>query len=284
MPWKKNKKLRARGFRDLEYLPRERSGWDCTLASYAYGVRMAVERRPPDLSAWAARHALPAGARCAELGEQALVLWHGTSRQRAEKILDHGLFHKRGLWTTVDPVIAHSFCRGRSDRFGVEGAVVCLVLDRREFTEGRDYDVEGGQNVYRFHHGLPAEAVEYLLVHEEIRFAGPRRARRPAPWPRGRFRKQSGRWVPVQTTPVRYSRSASYSSLQEFIEITTDRLLDELGEATAIDLFSTLYATVQPPDALTHEEVFALLAQRCLPCAPRSRWQTFRPAPRADDG
>lgn len=55
MAWKKNKRLVAAGFADLVYLPRERSGWDATLASLAYGMRMALERGRPDLGAWAAR-------------------------------------------------------------------------------------------------------------------------------------------------------------------------------------------------------------------------------------
>jgi hypothetical protein len=107
MHWKKNKKLLARGFHDLEYLPRDRCGWDCTLSSLAYGVRAALASRTPDLNAWAARHGAQASVRYAEFGGDAMVLWHGTSLPRAEKISEHGLFHKRGLWTTLNPFIAH---------------------------------------------------------------------------------------------------------------------------------------------------------------------------------
>ena len=117
MSWKANKRV-ARDFPDLLYLPKERCGWDCTLASLAYGVRRSILNASPDLGAWAARHGLPASARYQELGDDARVLWHGTSRERAEKIAEHGLFHKQGLWTTLNPFVSHGFCRGRSERFG----------------------------------------------------------------------------------------------------------------------------------------------------------------------
>ncbi|MDP7281169.1 MAG: hypothetical protein QGG39_14975, partial [Candidatus Poribacteria bacterium] len=62
---------------------------------------------------WAARHNCPASARYDELGDDTIVLWHGTSSTRAEKIAEFGLFHKRGLWTTLNPQIAHGYTRGR---------------------------------------------------------------------------------------------------------------------------------------------------------------------------
>ncbi len=276
MTWQRNKKLVSQGSRDLKYLPRERCGWDCTLVSLAYGLRRDIELRSPDLCAWAARHGLPASGRYHALGADALVLWHGTSKERADKITAHGLFHKRGLWTTLDPRIAHTFCRGRSERFATDGAVVCLVLDRRELVEGRDYDVENNGNILRFHQGLGPDAVEYVLEHEQIRFTGPVRARRPAPWTSARFKKRSGEWVPVQRAPVRYSDSAGYSSVHEFIEICTDRLLAELVEVAALEVLSALYASVAPWDALSHDEALDRVEARCVPSRRRGRWQTFR--------
>ena len=276
MSWRKNRKLASEGFRDLQYLPRERTGWDCTLASLAFGARAAIEGRAPDLNRWAARLGAPPSGYYAETGSDALVLWHGTSRERADKIREHGLFHKRGLWTTTDPQISHSFCRSRSERFGTDGAVLCLVIDRREIEEGRDYDLEGGGDIYRFRGGLPPEAVEYVLVHEAICFVGPLRGNDPAPWPGARFKRQSGKWAPVQAIPVRYSGSETYSTLAEFMELCVDRLLDELGEVTALDVFATLYAAVAPWRALPHEAAFDLIEEKCVPHRHRSKFQTFR--------
>jgi len=276
MGWKTNKKLVSRGFHDLQYLPKELCGWDCTLASLAYGIRRAITGRSPDLSAWAACHGVPASERYQDFGSDARVLWHGTSRQRAEKIVEHGLFHKKGLWTTLDPSIAHSFCRSRSERFGTEGAVVCLVLDRSALVRGRDFGVEGKGDVFRFQHGLPPDVVEYVLVKEEIRFTGQRRARRPLPWRTAAFKKRSGAWVPVQRTPVRYSDSSSYSSVEDFTRICADRLLADLTEVTALEVFSTLYVSISPWDALAHEDVLPLIEEKCVPLRHRGKWQTFR--------
>ena len=276
MPWQRNKRLVAQGFRDLKHLPRERCGWDCTLGALAYGVRVVADRSLPDLNAWAVRHGLPAGARCETLGADALVLWHGTSQARAEKIAEHGLFHKRGLWTTTDPKIAHGFCRGRSERFGTEGAVACLVLDRRDLVEGRDFELEGMDNIYRFRQGLPPDVVEYLLLHEEVRFLGGERAPRPSAWPSSRFKKRSGDWVPVSKPPVRYDEATSYATVPEFAELCLRRLLAELDDVAALEVFSTLYALISPWDALRHEQVLEIIDANCRPHRQRGKWQTFR--------
>jgi len=276
MPWKANKKLVSQGLGDLEYLPRERCGWDNTLACLAFGMRMDIERRAPDLNAWAARHGVPPSAKYRDLGRDALVLWHGTSRERAGKIARHGLFHKRGLWTAIHPGIPHSFCRGRSERFATEGAVVCILLDRRELSEGRNFEVQGkGDNVIRFHHGLPADVVEYVLLREQIRFTGKHRARHPAPWPAPKFKKRSGAWVPIQKAPARYSHSASYSSAQQFAAICVDRLLEELVEVTALEIFSCVYAAATPWDALSHQEILDAIGEKCAPFRRRGKHKTF---------
>jgi len=275
MPWSKNKRLVADGFADLEYLPKGRTEWDFTLASLAYGVRRDIARRPPDLNAWAARHGIPASARYQELGASALVLWHGTSRPRAEKIAEHGLFRKKGVWATLNPRISHGYCRSRSEPLEATGAVVCLVFDRRELAEGRDYDVEGKGDVFRFHHCLPPDVVEYALVSDAIRFTGVRAASDPRPWRRAEFRRRSGQWVPVQRAPVRYSETASYSSVAEFAGLCLSRLLEELGPLTALEAFSSLHALIEPTDALEHDAVFDLLETTCIARGRPGGWQTL---------
>jgi len=279
MAWRRNKKLTAQGLSDLVYLPRDRSQWDCSLSALAYGARRRIEGGRPDLAAWAVRHGLPVSARYLELGEDAAVLWHGTSRPRAEKIAEHGLFHKRGLWTTSQPEIAHGYTRSRADRFATEGAMVCLVLDRRAYQPGRDYEVEPNESIFRFQHGLPPDVVEYVLFHDEIRFAGAHRAPAPAAWPGARFKRRDGLWVPVQKAPVRYSESAAYSTPAEFADLCLRRLLDELGSVAAVELFSVAYSRVTPWEALTHDELLDLLFEQCVPASRRSRKvQTFRSA------
>jgi hypothetical protein len=271
--WKRNKAAAREGFADLEYVPRARCGWDCTLASLAFSARRALGNTEPDLNAWAARHGLPASARYAELGKGALVLWHGTSRERAQKIAQHGLFSKGGLWTVLDPVVSHSYCRMRSETFGTAGAVVCLVIDRRSVIEGVDYMVENHDNgIHRFTHAIAAGLVEYVLLDDRIEFTGERRAARPAPWPIGKFKRADGRWTPLQQPPVRYSPSASYRTPMELAGLCLDRLLGELGRISAIEAFSAVYSAASPWDAVSHDDVMAIIESRCLPAQRRGRW------------
>ena len=275
MARKGNRRLVERGYRGLEHVPRERSAWDCTLAALAMGMRMDVSRERPDLGAWAARHGVAASARCAGLGRSALVLWHGTSRERADKISEHGLFHKKGLWTALHPSIPHSFCRGRAEEYGTEGAVVCIVLDRSAITEGVDFEIEGNGNVHRFFHGLGPEVVEYVLTREGMVFTGAERAREPAPWPSARFKRSEGAWVPEQKTPVRYSGAESYSTAREFSTITVRRAAEELGPAAPLELMSSVYACMSPAEAIMHDEVLDIIEAECSRGPQRGKWRTF---------
>ena len=162
-PWRKNRKMLKRGFPDLQYLPKARSGWNATLAALAFALRRQLDGQA-DLNTWACMHGCVASARYAELGADALVLWHGTSDERAEQIKEVGLFHKRGLWTTLDPRIAHGYTRGRagsSREYGAGSATIVLVLDRRAITEGVHYTHESPK-IYRFHAGLDSQYIEYI--------------------------------------------------------------------------------------------------------------------------
>ena len=71
--WRKHKALVKSGFSDLAYVPRSSTGWNATLAAYAFAVRRALAG-DADLGLWATMHACPASARYAELGRHALVL------------------------------------------------------------------------------------------------------------------------------------------------------------------------------------------------------------------
>ena len=282
MVWKRNKTDMAEECRDLKWLPRGRHGWDCTLASLAFGMRMEIPGAAADLNAWASRHGVPPSARYAELGERALVLWHGTSRERADKIAAHGLFHKRGLWTARHPMISHSYCRSRSERFGTDGAVVCIVLDQSALVEGQDFTTEGNGSILRFHHPLPPEVVEYVLTHEEVRFTGIERAAGPRPWPAVRLKHVSGCWVPVQRPPVRFLASEQFSTLGEFLILCLSRLSHELGCFSAIEVFSVLYSLVRPWDCLEHGQIMDLLSSASLQTLHRRQWTIFEPNPQVE--
>lgn len=265
--WRKNRSLVQGGFKDLEYLPRSRTGWNATLAAHAYSARRHIDSRA-DLNLWAVMHSSPASARYSELGENALVLWHGTSAARAMQIVQFGLFHKRGLWTTLEPKIAHGYSRSRAREYTAGSATVVLLLDRTALRSGIDYDMETPE-IFRFHSGLPPESVEYILWDARIEFLGERRAKRPRPWGSARFKKKEGRWVTCSRPPVWFDGEHTYSDLEEWLHLSIRRILATLGSAAAIEIFSSLYATIDPWEALTHEEIFAALERLCD--APRQR-------------
>jgi hypothetical protein len=80
----------------------------------------------------------------------------------------------------------------------------------------------------------------------------------------------------VQKPPVRYSDAAAYTSATEFAALCIDRLLLELGEITALEMFSTVYSTIDPWEAIAHSELLDLVDRKCVPHRHRNKWQTFR--------
>jgi hypothetical protein len=277
MAWKRRKKVLTRSFPDLEFVPPGRSAWDCTLSCLAYGMRMDMPGAVPDLNAWATRHGVPGSESYARLRDAAMVLWHGTSRERADKIVEHGLFHKKGLWTARHPAVPHMFCRRRSEHSGTEGAVVCLVLDKSQLLEGLDYEVEPNENVVRFQHGLPPEVVEYVLVREEIRFVGTERASDLGPWPKARFKRYSGQWRPVQKAPVRFSESESFSTLTDYERLCISKLLRELNAVTPLEVLSVLFSLVDPWESLRHDDIVDMLHSMSSLIRRIGRWRVFLP-------
>ncbi len=259
--WHRNRKLVRSGFKDLEYLPRSSTGWNATLAAHAYSARRRISGTA-DLNLWAVMHGCPASARYCELGENALVLWHGTSEKRAVQINQVGLFHKRGLWTTLEPKIAHAYTRSRASNYRAGSATVVLLLDRREVKPGINYEQES-VDIFRFHSGLPPESIEYILWDDRIEFLDKEKAKQPRPWGIGCFKRRGGRWMPRSQPPVRFDDEHNYSDLEGWLHLSIRRILSELGSASAIEIFSSLYSTIDPWEALEHEEIFGALERLC---------------------
>ena len=88
------------------------------------------------------------------------------------------------------------------------------------------------------------------------------------PWNIARFKKKAGQWAPRSQPPVRFDdEQHTYSSTEEWLHLSIRRILDTLGAAAAIEVFSSLYSTIAPWDALEHEEIFGAL--ECLCGMPR---------------
>ena len=272
--WRKRRELVKSGFKDLAYLPRSRTGWNATLAAYAFAMRLKLDGRA-DLNRWAMMHGVAASAKVAGLGEDALVLWHGTSAERAEKIRTVGLFHKRGLWTTTDPPTANNFTRNRSTHFAAGSAMIVIVLDRRELEADIDYEPQGHDgSILRFHRGLPADTVEYILFDDRIEFTGTEKASSPRSWGVARFKKAEGKWVPRSKPPVRLDAENTYGTFDEWLDLSVGRILTTLGAVCAVEVFSSLYATVDPWDVLVHDRILETLERLCG--KPRQRKGGFR--------
>lgn len=269
--WRKRRDLLRSGHKDLMYLPHEKCGWNATLSALAWSGRRQIEEKP-DLNLWAAMHAQPASARYAELGRHALVLWHGTSARRAEKIRQVGLFPKKGIWATAEPSLAHSFTRGRSSQYAAGSAMIVLLLDKENMPV--PFELAGEKNTLRFRQPLRPQFIEYILWDDRIEFVGRRKARQPKPWGVARFKKVGGLWVPCSRPPVRFDNRHSYANLEEWLELSLRRILTTLGRAQAIEIFSSLYSTIDPTQALRHDAVFEALERVCGP--PRHGRSGFR--------
>jgi len=259
--WNKNRRLVRSGFKDLEYLPKSRSGWNATLSAHAFSARRHIAGKA-DLNLWAIMQCCPASARYRELAENALVLWHGTSAKRAERIREVGLFRKRGLWTTLEPGIAHGYTRRRASEYSAGSATVVLLLDRREVKPGVDYEQQG-TDILRFHSSMPPENIEYILWDDRIEFLGHQRARWPRPWSMSRFKRKAGQWIPRSQPPVRFDDKYTYSSMEEWLHLSIQRTLSTFESAAAIEIFSSLYSSIDPWEALEHREIFKSLECLC---------------------
>jgi hypothetical protein len=269
--WSPNQKLVRAGFQDLKYLPR--SGWNATLAAHAYAARQQLSRFA-DLNLWAAMHNAPASARYEELAEDALVLWHGTSAARAEKISQFGLFHKRGLWTASEPRIAHGYTRERSGAYRAGSATVVLVLDRTTVEEGVHYHHDSPE-IFRFHSGIPREAIEYILWDDRVEFVGAQQAKLPKRWGVARFKKVEGQWYLRSQPPVRFDNEHTYDDKEGWLRLSIQRIISTLQSALAVEVFSSLYATIAPWEVLTHEDIFSALEDVCSASRRRGRYQWF---------
>ncbi|HUT01015.1 MAG TPA: hypothetical protein VM031_01070 [Phycisphaerae bacterium] len=249
--WQKNARLIREGFRDLEYLPAGPSAWNMTLAALAFSARRQIAGQA-DLNLWAAMHGCAPSARYEQLGRDALVLWHGTSAQRAEKIRTHGLMHKRGVWAASEPKIAHGFTRGRSRAFQAGSAMVVLVINRNEWDGRAEREAP---DIARFHESIPAEHIEYILWSDRIEALGERKPPAPKCWGVARFKKHAGRWVPRSRPPVRLDAERTYTDRDEWLDESIRRIAAALTNPTAIEVFSSLYATIDPWEALEHRQI-----------------------------
>lgn len=83
-----------------EFLRGPKGEWNFLHIAEVYAARQQ-RRADSSLNDFAVQHGALASALYEETKERNLVLWHGTSLERAEKILEHGFFHCKGVWMAV---------------------------------------------------------------------------------------------------------------------------------------------------------------------------------------
>jgi len=260
--WRKNRQRVRDGFGDLVYLPHSADGWDATLTAYAYAARQKIGGEP-NLNTWAVMNGLPASGRFEELGTEAVVLWHGTAAYKAEKILQDGFrpVNRGAVYASPKPETSHSYTRNRSMEREGGSALLVLVFPKRALEE--EFHFSEGNSEVRLYSRVPPDYIEYVLWSDRIDFVGKEKARSARAWPRFKFKKQGGEWIPRTNPPVRFDDENEFSSREEWLEISIRRILATLGGATAIEVFSSLYSTIEPWEALEHNEIFAALEDFC---------------------
>lgn len=272
--WHKNRKSLRDGFSDLVYLPSPPDVWDATLAAYAYAVRQKVASKV-NLNTWALMNGLLLSGRFEKLGESAVVLWHGTAAYKALKILEEGFrpVNRGAVYASMNPDISHGYTRFRSMEREGGSAMFALVISKRAMEE--EFHFSQGAKEIRLHSKVPPDYVEYVLWSDRIDFVGKERARSASPWARFKFKKKDGEWIPLTNPPVRFDSQHEFSSKEEWLELSIGRILRTLGTATAIEIFSSLYSTIEPWRALGHDEIFRAMEKHCTQSEQRAGLRLF---------
>jgi hypothetical protein len=260
--WTKNRRHLRDGFSDLAYLPRSPLVWDATLSAYAYAARQKIAGGA-NLNTWAVMNGVVPSGRAKDLGRDAVVLWHGTAAYKVPEIMKHGFrpVNKKAVYASLSPAISHGYTRFRSEE--KEGGSAMFVLVMPERTMREEFNFTQGAKEIRLYGRVPPKYVEYILWSDRIEFVGKTTSPPAAPWPHFRFKKKDGKWRPLTKPPVRFEVDSTFVSKQEWVDLSLRRILTELGSAAAIEIFSSLYSTVEPWDALQHEEIFAAMERLC---------------------
>ena len=126
-----------------------------------------------------------------------------------------------------------------------------------------EFHFSQGANEVRLYSRVSPDFVEYVLWSDRVDFAGKEKAKSARPWPRFKFKKQRGEWIPLTRPPVRFDDECRFASKQEWLDLGIRRILTTIGSATAIEVFSSLYSTIDPWEALEHDEILAVLEGFC---------------------
>ena len=261
--WHKNRRRVREGFSDLAYLPAPPGVWDATLVACAYAARQKIDGKA-NLNTWAMMNGLPPSHRFEEHGADAVVLWHGTAAYKVPSILRDGFrpVNKGAVYASLSPDVSHGYTRFRSRERAGGSAMFALVISREEMEE--EFHFSQGAREIRLHGRVSPKYIEYVLWSDRIEFTGKVQSQFIKPWPRFRFKKHRGEWIPLTNPPVRFDGEHEFRSKEEWLELSIRRVIDALGSATAIEVFSSLYSTIEPWQALGHDEILGAMERSCF--------------------
>lgn len=239
---------------ELPFVKGSHAGWDLTFTAQAYEVQ---QRRDPKLSLndFVTRHGAPSSALYEQTRDHNLVMWHGTTAERAELICKHGFAHFKGVWMDKSTKIPFSFAHSRTGQHGGVPAIVISVIDTQRFAEGHDYYWEINGHVLVFQHNVPPDVVQYQLTDESFEFVGDKSAPGWRPTRRARFVRRGGKWVAPGKNPAYFDKDHRYRNLAEWLDLFVAELLEMHGPLQAIEIFSALYANCIPRHALSRQDI-----------------------------
>jgi hypothetical protein len=249
----------------LSGLPRlrgRRGHWDLTLIARCYEC-LKSRFGELDLNEFATLFGAAPSALHARTRGRNLVLWHGTSVARAEKILEHGFAHFKGVWMDEQTGIPFAFAQDRARQFDAKPAICVSVIDLDLFREGQDFYWEAGEHVVVFRHEVPPWVVQYLITSQGIRFVGETRAQGPAIQPRVRFVKRDGGWAVPSQNPVLFRGKEPFRTTGEWLPLFCRHYLTTYGEADPVEIFTAVYASIHPQEAISRKDMLGCLVAHC---------------------
>jgi hypothetical protein len=251
--------------------------WDFLHIAEAYAARQQREG-DVSLNEFAVGHGGLASALYEETREHNLVLWHGTSVERAEKILEHGFFHYRGVWMALNTSTPLGFARNRAAQSEGRPAILISVIDLDVYVPGVHFDLT---NDVRFRDDVPPEVIQYVLTDRDLRFVGRGRVRKYRHAAKARFVHRDGRWVAPTQNPAIFDAQSdeTYRTSNEWLDLKLRQFFAARDRATPLEAFCAVYATCNPTQAIPRDTVAQWLAANCE-IRGRSRWGPLLRIPR----
>ncbi|MFQ6078164.1 MAG: hypothetical protein ACE5NJ_03385, partial [Thermodesulfobacteriota bacterium] len=112
----------------LSFLKGRKDQWNLTLIARSYECHIG---REPNLSLndFVTLYGAPPSRLYGQTRRHNLILWHGTTLERAEKILEHGFAHFKGVWMDQGISTPFSFARSRAEQFDAVPAILVSIID-----------------------------------------------------------------------------------------------------------------------------------------------------------